>query len=124
MFNDEYIKLESQLLIIDIMMKSIDEILKFLRNNMINNAELTAPINRIFKFCKKIIETIPQFNIQTPVSRNQLLNSIEIIQKYWDEQDTDLFVLNWFLFSAQWSDFSDELKNKLSQNRVYYFSLN
>jgi hypothetical protein len=123
MFNDEYLKLETQLMAIDVLMQSINNLLEIIRHNVIKD-DLTEPISRILMYCKKIIETIPQFKMQTPITQNQLLNSIEIVKKHWYEKDNDLFTINWFLFSRQWTDFSDNLKSALNQINSYTYSLN
>lgn len=123
MFNDEYLKLETQLMVIDVLMKSIDNLLEIIRHNAIKD-DLTEPIDKILLYCKRIIKTIPQFTIPNSITKNQLLNSIEIVKKHWDDKDNDLFTINWFLFSRQWTDFSDNLKKTLSQINSNGYSLN
>ena len=124
MFNEDYLKFETQLLVIDVMMQSIDEVLEFIRIKNIQKKELSDLVAKIFVFCKRIVEAIPPFVIPSSTSKQQLLNSIAIVQKYWDENDMHLFVLNWFLFVAQWNDFSDIIKRGLRNNTLNYFSVN
>ena len=125
MFNDDYIKLESHLLVIDVMIKSLDNILEIIREKDINEEKINELLTKIFAFCEKIIEILPSFAVTPSISKQQLLNSVSIVQKYWNENDLTLFTLNWFLFVAQWNDFSDNMKKTLildsSRN---FFSMN
>ena len=126
MFNDDYLKFESQLLVIDVMMKSIDEVLEFIRRNDVQKEELTKLISKIFDCCKRIIELVPQFNMSIYTSKQRLLNSIEIVQKYWNENDTYLFTINWFLFVAHWNEFAKSIKTKDKSEKfdLNYFFVN
>jgi len=124
MYNDEHIKFESQLLVIDIMMKSIDEVLEFIRLNNIQKIELTRLVSTVFECCRNVIEVFPQFHISVSIAKNRLLNSIEIVQKYWDENDVDLFILNWFLFVSHWNEFSNSITNKTENVNLPQLFLN
>ncbi|MDR0927468.1 MAG: hypothetical protein LBO69_06845 [Ignavibacteria bacterium] len=124
MFDDDIIKFESQILIIDTLIYTIDKVVAVINKHNLRTDDLSVLVSRIFLFCNSIIELIPNYVLVSNSKRKQLLNSISIVHSYWDDDDIDMFSLNWSLFVAQWGNFAESIKNKNSMESLHFISLN
>jgi hypothetical protein len=132
MFNDEYQKFTTQVSTIDVMVKSIDEVLVFFKTNedlfYTNKSEknimfLKTLLSKIFEYTQLVIETMPNVN-DSAVDSSQLASIISIVNEYWNEQNIELFYINWMIFTAQWNDYSKAITASTNTFNLYDFSLN
>lgn len=124
MFNDDYLKFETNMVIIDVMIQSLDEVIQFICTNHVQTNDIKQLVSKIFRFCENMIEDVLSFSPIYTLSKQHLLNSISIVHKYWEKNDFDLFTTNWLLFVALWNDAFEGLKNKTPSNAINHFSIN
>jgi hypothetical protein len=93
------------------MLSELNKILQFMDEHsyLISNPtfseryqEANTQVSAIFSLIYDSLEIIPDYIIVSHVNKSHLMNSIKIVEEYWNKGDVELFNLNWALFFTQW----------------------
>ncbi|GEM_PF-1827775 len=123
------ISFDKHLLLIDSIIKSVNELVIVLTKNPKVNEMIHITLGQILLFLSKIIQIIPKILISQFVYENireELINSLELLIIAWDSfsKNSELFFLAWDDFYFLWEDFSIEFKQFFTSKSTIFLSMN
>jgi len=123
------ISFDKHLLLIDSIIKSVNELVIVLTKNPKVNEMIHITLGQILLFLSKIIQIIPKILISQYVYENireELINSLELLIIAWDSfsKNSELFFLAWDDFYFLWEDFSIEFKQFFTSKSTIFLSMN
>ena len=83
-----------------------------IRNNFSKIMELIATMTANNYFCF------------TATQRNQMLDTMKMLNKYWADDDKELFMINWIVFMDDWKEMVYNMYDLLDDDKINRISLN
>ncbi len=123
------ISFDKHLLLIDSIIKSVNELVAILNRNPKVNEMIHVTLSQILLFLSKIIQIIPKILISQYLYENireELINSLDLLIIAWDSfsKDPELFFIAWDDFYFLWEDFSLEFKEFFTSKSTIFLSMN
>lgn len=121
--------LEKQILVINTIVDSLEELIKILKMNTKINDQIHSTIGEILKFMGKVLNNFPEMLIskrKVMYSRKEILQFYDDILKSWEHyfENPESFFSSFETFSLIWKDYQKYI-NKIEKNATtIYLSLN
>jgi len=121
--------LEKQILVVNTIVESLEELIKILKMNTKINDQIHRTIGEIIKFMGKVLNNFPEMLIskrKVMFTRKEMLQFYNDVLKSWESyfDDPESFFLSFYTFSIIWKDYQKYI-SKIEKNATTIFlSLN
>lgn len=121
--------IEKQILIINTIVDSLEELIKILKMNTKINEQIHITIGEILKFMGKVLNNFPEMLISKKkimYNRHDILSFYDDILKSWENyfQEPEKFFNSFETFSIIWKDYQKFISKIENNSTTIYLSLN
>lgn len=124
-----YLSVEKQILIINTIVKSLDELVSIMRSTNALSEQIYSTISEILNFLHKVLISLPELlvsDVNIKYKRQDLLDNFDVVLLSWEEfiDDPDIFFDRYTEFSKLWVNFEATLKKIEKSGNTIFLSMN
>lgn len=124
-----HLSVEKQILIINTIVKSLDELVDILKMTNALSEQIYSTISEILNFLKRVLKSLPELlvsDVNVKYKRSDLLEEFEVMMFSWEYfmDEPEEFFEKYKSFSLLWKNFEATLKKIEKSGNTIFLSMN